>query len=77
MKRGLFSLIRRWLPKLRFTALSLVGVTVGIFIATAAAALAYNFVPPPAARWVGTIAAYVALFLVTACLLMDRRRARQ
>lgn len=77
MALDLTKIPRRWLPKLRFTAWMLAGMTGGFFVVSGAAALIYGFVPSRDMLWIGTAVSYAALPLIAACLVLDRRRARR
>lgn len=72
--------IRRLIPMMRAAALTLIGLTAGVFVATGMGALAFGYVPPPFFLMISTFVAYTGLLAVVALLLIDRRkrhRARQ
>ena len=66
--------IRRHIPMMRAAALTLIGLTAGLFVATGMGALAFGYVPPPFFLMISTFIAYAGLLAVAALLLIDRRK---
>lgn len=66
--------LRRWLAPMRFMAFVLAGMTGGIFFFTGLGVLGFEYVPPIAMRWCGTVIAYAGLPLAWLCIWLDRRK---